>query len=127
MAQQVVGDPGMYTTLPHFNTFEHIGKTYLTDSTGCTCENLALIFEDPSVCTVEIKSLTSLALRLDTPFNIVKQWKQDLRLEKLTYTDVVLELLMRWRMTKSNNATLGALYEAIPIDMKQVKSKETIV
>lgn len=63
-------------------------------------------------------------MRLDTPLHILTKLKQDLLLEKLTHTEVILQLLVNWRMIKSKDATLGALYDAIPTDMKQIKGSK---
>lgn len=61
---------------------------------------------------------------LDISQDSVIKWKQYLLLEKLTHIDVILEMLTQWRMIKSEGATLGALYEAIPNDIQQLKGRK---
>ncbi len=48
----------------------------------CTSQELALIFDEPSINTLKITWWTSLAMRLDIPLESVKKWQQDLILDK---------------------------------------------
>ncbi len=65
--------------------------------------------------------LSELTMCLEIPLNFAKKWKYDYNLDKLTEIEIYVDLLTQWRMIKSNDATLGALYKAIPNDKKQLK------
>ncbi len=111
----------LYCNLLKYSVTKKILILYCFVYLDCTFGELALIFEEPSISTLKITWWTSLAMRLDIPPDTWKKWLQDLRLDKLTHINVIHDILTEWRMTKSNQATLGALYKAIPNDIKQFK------
>lgn len=92
----------------------------------CTYQEIALIFEKPSVANLILTWWTSLAWQLEIPPHSVAKLRKEIHLRKFTHTDIVIEILTHWRMRNGNRATLGALYNLFPPDAIKIKGTKNI-
>lgn len=92
---------------------------FFSRKTDCSYKEILDIFRKPSIDYVKYEWY-ELALSLDL-LDLSKEISQDLRLNKISYTEVIHFLLKNWRLRYSDNATLGKLLKLIPVEWKQLK------